>query len=156
MDPDNRRPVDYNRRRDMLDALLTAAPAQLMQTWPDGRIKLFLIQQLLRFRREHADIFQNGEYLPLRADGTFAQCCVSFVRRIAQEWIVVIAPRLSSCVGFPPIGELWKNTAIEFPENLSLAQAHDLFTCRPVPLDDRKVKLANALATLPFAVITNL
>src|SRR4029077_14075750 len=53
VDPDNRRPVDYNRRREMLQGLPTAAPAELMQTWPDGRIKMFLTQRMLRFRREH-------------------------------------------------------------------------------------------------------
>jgi hypothetical protein len=68
----------------------------------------------------------------------------------------VIAPRLSSRVGFPPIGELWKDTSIEFPKTLSLAQAHDLFTCRPVPLRNRNVKLADALSFFPFALITNL
>jgi maltooligosyltrehalose synthase len=86
----------------------------------------------------------------------FSDCCVSFARSLAEKWIVVIAPRLSSRVGFPPIGELWKDTAIEFPEKLPLAQAHDLFTCRPIPLHDRRVKPADALATLPFGVITNL
>jgi (1->4)-alpha-D-glucan 1-alpha-D-glucosylmutase len=156
VDPDNRRPVDYNRRREMLDALPTASPSELMRSWPDGRIKLFLIQRLLQFRREHADLFQRGEYLPLHADGMFSDCCVSFARSLAEKWIVVIAPRLSSRVGFPPIGELWKDTAIEFPEKLPLAQAHDLFTCRPIPLHDRRVKPADALATLPFGVITNL
>jgi (1->4)-alpha-D-glucan 1-alpha-D-glucosylmutase len=156
VDPDNRRPVDYDRRRKMLEALPTAAPCELMQSWPDGRIKLFLIQHVLRFRREHADLFHLGEYLPLRADGIFAECCVSFGRRLRDKWIVVIAPRLSSRVGFPPIGELWKDTAIELPEGPSVAKAHDLFTCHPVPVRDRELKLADALSILPFAVITNL
>ena len=156
VDPDNRRPVDYNLRRQMLDMLPTAMPDELMQAWPDGRIKLFLTQRVLRFRREQADLFQSGDYLPLRASGTFADCCVSFARRLVNKWIVVIAPRLSSRVGFPPIGELWKDTAIEFLETLSLKGGHDLFTCRPIPLRDREVKVADALSILPFAVITNL
>ncbi len=156
VDPDNRRPVDYNRRRDMVQGLPTATPGELMQTWHDGRIKIFLTQRMLRFRREHADLFQRGEYLPLRLSGTFAGCCVSFARHLGEKWIVVIAPRLSSRVGFPPIGELWKDTSIEFPKTLSLAQAHDLFTCRPASVRDRHVKLSDALSILPFAVITNL
>src|SRR5881398_789958 len=156
VDPDNRRPVDYNLRRQMLDMLPTATPDELMLAWPDGRIKLFLTQRVLRFRREQADLFQSGDYLPLRASGTFADCCVSFARRLVNKWIVVIAPRLSSRVGFPPIGELWKDTAIEFLETLSLKGGHDLFTCRPIPLRDREVKVADALSILPFAVITNL
>jgi (1->4)-alpha-D-glucan 1-alpha-D-glucosylmutase len=156
VDPDNRRPVDYKRRRDILETLANATTEQLMQGWPDGRIKLFLTQHVLRFRREHADLFQRGEYLPLRLSGTFAECCVSFARRIRDKWIVVITPRLSSRVGFPPIGERWKDTAIEFPETFSLKRAHDLFTCRPICLGDRQVKVAEALSILPFAVITNL
>jgi len=156
VDPDNRRPVDYNRRREMLQGLPTAAPGELTQTWPDGRIKMFLTQRMLRFRREHTDLFQRGEYLPLCASGTFAECCFSFARHLADKWIVVIAPRLSSRVGFPPIGEQWQETTIEFPETFSPKGAHDLFTCRPVPLRNRNVKLADALSIVPFAAITNL
>src|SRR6266481_4524373 len=156
VDPDNRRPVDYNRRREMLDTLATATPGELMQTWPNGRIKLFLTQRLLRFRRQYPDLFHRGEYLPLCASGTFAECCFSFARHLGDKWIVVIAPRLSSRVGFPPIGERWQETTIEFPETFSLKDAHDLFTCRPVPLRNRNVKLADALSIFPFALITNL
>lgn len=156
VDPDNRRPVDYDLRREMLQSLSSATPKELIQTWPDGRIKMFLTQRLLRFRREHGDLFERGEYLPLRTSGTFAECCVSFIRRLDKNWIAVIAPRLSSRIGFPPIEELWKDTAIEVPETLVLDKAHDLFTCRPVSVRDRQVKLAKALAVLPFAVITNL
>src|SRR5881396_1122931 len=70
VDPDNRRPVDYKRRKEMLKVLPSATPGELMQTWPDGRIKLFLTQRVLRFRREHADLFHRGEYLPLAVSGT--------------------------------------------------------------------------------------
>ncbi len=156
VDPDNRRPVDYNRRREMLETFAATTPGELMQTWPDGRIKLFLTQRLLRFRRQHADLFQRGEYLPVRAIGIFSDCCISFARRLQDKWIVVMAPRLSSRVGFPPIGDLWKDTAIELPETVSLKGAHDLFTCCPILLQDRQVKLPDGLSILPFAVITNL
>ena len=156
VDPDNRRPVDYQRRREMLEALPAAAPDELMQTWPDGRIKMFLIQRLLQFRREHVDLFQSGEYLPLGASGTFAECCVSFARRFGNQWIVVIAPRLSSRLGFPPVGARWKDTALELPETLSFENAHNLFTCRDLHHERRQISIADAITILPFAVITNL
>jgi (1->4)-alpha-D-glucan 1-alpha-D-glucosylmutase len=156
VDPDNRRPVDYALRREMLQSLSSATPKELIQMWPDGQIKMFLTKRLLGFRREHSDLFESGEYLPLRTTGTFAECCVSFVRRLDNNWVAIIAPRLSSRVGFPPIGELWKDTAIELPETLELEKAHDLFTCRPVSVRDHQVKLAKAFAVLPFAVITDL
>jgi (1->4)-alpha-D-glucan 1-alpha-D-glucosylmutase len=156
VDPDNRRPVDYKRRREILDALPAATPDELIRNWPDGRIKMFLTQRMLQFRREHVDLFQCGEYLPLAASGTFAECCVSFARSLADKWIVVVAPRLSSRVGFPPTGGRWKDTTIQFPETLSLERAHDLFTCRPIHHYGRKVSIDDAMSILPFAVITNL
>ena len=156
VDPDNRQPVDYRPRRAMLEALPASTPDELMRNWPDGRIKMFLTQRLLQFRREHVGLFQRGEYLPLGASGTFAECCVSFARRLGDQWIVVIAPRLSSRIGFPPIAERWKDTMLEFPETLSLEHAHNLFTCRKLHHEGRRISIADALPVLPFAVMTNL
>jgi (1->4)-alpha-D-glucan 1-alpha-D-glucosylmutase len=156
VDPDNRRPVDYELRREMLKSLSSATPAELMQTWPDGRIKMFLTQRLLRFRKEHTDLFERGEYLPLHTIGTFAECCVSFVRRLDDNWIALIAPRLSSRIGFPPIGECWKDTAIELPGTFSLKDAHDLFTCQPIRYLKRQLTVRDVLSVLPFAMVTNL
>jgi (1->4)-alpha-D-glucan 1-alpha-D-glucosylmutase len=156
VDPDNRRRVDYELRRQMLQSLSSTTPAELMQTWPDGRIKLFLTQHILQFRRRHADLFECGEYAPLHVSGTFAECCISFVRRLDTNWIAVIAPRLCSRIGFPPIGEAWQDTAIEFPESFSLKDAHDLFTCRPIRYQKRQVAVRDVFSALPFAVVTNL
>jgi (1->4)-alpha-D-glucan 1-alpha-D-glucosylmutase len=156
VDPDNRRPVDYELRSQMLKSLSGATPGELMQTWPDGRIKLFLTKPLLQLRRGHADLFERGEYLPLHASGTFAESCVSFVRRLGDNWIAVIAPRLSSRIGFPPIGEAWQDTAIQLPETFSLNGAHDLFTCQPIRHQKRQVAVRDVFSVLPFAVITNL
>jgi (1->4)-alpha-D-glucan 1-alpha-D-glucosylmutase len=156
VDPDNRRSVDYKRRREMLESLATANARDLMRDWTDGRIKMFLTQRVSQFRREHTELFQHGEYLPLTPSGTLAECCVSFARELQDQWIIVIAPRLSSHVGFPPIGESWKDTMVDLPETLPLAHAHDLFTCCPLPVEGGRVRLADALSILPFAVITNL
>jgi (1->4)-alpha-D-glucan 1-alpha-D-glucosylmutase len=156
VDPDNRRPIDYELRRQMLKSLSNVTAEELMQSWPDGRIKMFLTKQLLQLRRRHADLFARGEYLPFHTTGTFAECCVGFIRRLDSNWIAVVAPRLSSRIGFPPIGEAWQDTAIQLPETLSLNGAHDLFTCRPIPHLNREVPVRDVLSVSPFAVITNL
>jgi (1->4)-alpha-D-glucan 1-alpha-D-glucosylmutase len=140
----------------MLESLATANPPDLVRNWADGRIKLFLTQRVLQFRREHVELFQRGEYLPLTVGGAFAESCISFARQLGDQLIVIIAPRLSSRLGFPPIAESWQDTTLEIPETLSLEHAHDLFTCRPVPMQDRRVNLADALSILPFAAVTNL
>jgi (1->4)-alpha-D-glucan 1-alpha-D-glucosylmutase len=156
VDPDNRRPVDYELRRQMLKSLTKVTPEELMKTWPDGRIKLFLTKHILQLRRRHANLFERGEYLPLHASGTFAECCVSFVRHLDDNRIVVIAPRLSSRIGFPPIGEAWQDTAVQLPETFLLKEAHDLFTCQPIRHTKGQVAMRDVFSVLPFAVITNL
>jgi (1->4)-alpha-D-glucan 1-alpha-D-glucosylmutase len=155
VDPDNRRPVDYQRRREQLASLKGARPEELWQNWPDGRIKMFLTNRLLRFRREHTDLFRRGNYLPLAASGTFADCVVSFAREFNGQWIVVIAPRITSRIGFPPIGEKWKDTIVDLPESFSFEKLRDVFTGQEVSLQDRRVRLAVALSTLPFAAVSN-
>jgi len=153
VDPDNRRPVDYQRRRQMLDALESASPEELLQHWPDGRIKLFLTQRLLRFRRAHAALFGDGKYIPLSASGTFADCCVAFIREHAGEWVLVLIPRISSRVVFPPTGAKWNDTAVDLPDSILLEDASEIFTHRE--LRGRNLPLAEAMSALPFAVYTN-
>jgi (1->4)-alpha-D-glucan 1-alpha-D-glucosylmutase len=152
VDPDNRRPVDYERRREMLRSVETASPVELLQQWPDGRIKLLLTQRLLRFRRENPLLFQQGTYSPLTVTGAFAESCIAFVREHEGKWIAVLLPRLSSRVGFPPIGEAWKDTAVVLPGSLSREGAKELFTGSEVREDNGSVKLSDAMSVLPFAV----
>ncbi len=151
VDPDNRRPVDYKRRREMLDSLCLIKPEELLQNWPDGRIKMFLTQRVLQFRNEHVDLFRRGNYLPINASGTFGDSCVCFARVYEDKWIVVIAPRLSSRVGFPPTGEKWQDTIVDLP----FEEGRDIFTAREIAPQDRQLKVADAMSTLPFAAITN-
>ena len=145
VDPDNRRPVDYAVRKEALVSLETVTPAELLENWRDGRIKLFLTQKLLNFRRQNFDLFAKGDYVPLSATGAFSESVFAFARRFENRTLVVIAPRLSSKVGFPPVGKLWKDTAAELPfPNVNL---RDIFTGR-----EWNASLAESLRELPFAV----
>lgn len=97
VDPDNRRPVDFQKRIGMLDELrrleaydLPALLAELTDKWTDGRIKLYLTYKALTFRRAHAELFQKGEYIPLAAPETVC----AFARCRGGEWAVIAAPRL--------------------------------------------------------------
>ena len=156
VDPDNRRPVDYELRRKMLCGLKDARPEDLMQCWPNGRIKLFATQRLLHLRREHADFFRQSSYVPLQASGAFADCVVAFARQEGDKWLVVIGTRLSSRLGFPAIGERWKDTTIKLPDSLQQRAMTELFTEQQLRLSDGALNLAEAMAALPFAVYSNL
>jgi (1->4)-alpha-D-glucan 1-alpha-D-glucosylmutase len=155
VDPDNRRPVDYKMRAEMLSCLSSKSPQELLQNWPDGRIKLFLTQSALRCRNEHVDLFQRGNYLPLRASGAFADCCIAFARQLDRHAMLVIVPRLSSRVGFPPIGDRWKDTTVELPEGFPLEHWRQVLTGDELKIKDRQIRLADAMSILPFALIAN-
>jgi (1->4)-alpha-D-glucan 1-alpha-D-glucosylmutase len=152
VDPDNRRPVDYARRQAMLDSLDGVTPEDLLGNWRDGRIKLFLTQRLLTFRREHAALFRHGRYVPLSFSGQFADCGIAFAREHEGQSITVLAPRLSSRIGFPPIGPAWGDTAVQLPAGLGAGR--DLFTGESKGEQDFALPLAQVFARLPFAVLT--
>jgi (1->4)-alpha-D-glucan 1-alpha-D-glucosylmutase len=155
VDPDNRRPVDYKRRAEMLSCLSSKKPEELLQNWADGRIKMFLTQRALQFRNEHADLFRSGNYLPLRAVGTFADNVIAFARELDRHVVIVIVPRLSSKVGFPPIGDRWKDTTIELPEGFPLERWRQVITGHEFWIKERQIGMADALSVLPFAMIAN-
>lgn len=154
VDPDNRRPVDYEARRRALESLGDKAldPAALFKERHDGRIKLHITRALLNFRREHAGLFQAGDFVPLKATGTFAECCVAFMRRQGEKSLLVVVPRLSSRIGFPPIGEAWRDTAVELPRDLLGKEWSEVLTGARFGAADSKIALSSLLEKLPVAV----
>jgi (1->4)-alpha-D-glucan 1-alpha-D-glucosylmutase len=153
VDPDNRRPIDYARRREMLTQIENVPANELMQCWPDGRIKMRLTQRLLHLRRENPELFREGIYEPINFGGAFADCAIGFVRRHRDGAIIVIVPRLSSRVGFPPIGDRWQDTHVILPAGLS--DLRDVFSDRKVRVENSQLRLAVAMSQLPFAVFRN-
>ncbi|NJD69085.1 MAG: malto-oligosyltrehalose synthase [candidate division NC10 bacterium] len=106
VDPDNRRPVDYGLRRQMLKALedRIAAPVgdlaglarELLNAKEDGRIKLFITYMPLHYRKAHQGLFLEGGYLPLDGRGNRQEHPCAFVRQRGDQRIVVVAPRFFS------------------------------------------------------------
>jgi (1->4)-alpha-D-glucan 1-alpha-D-glucosylmutase len=126
VDPDNRRPVDFAKRRILLEELkrgeetnLGSLLCDLLSHWQDGRVKLYLICKTLNFRGEHRDLFSTGDYLPLYAAGKFREYICAFARRLNDHWIVVAAPRLLARIvspSHPPLGgPVWENAVLTLP-----------------------------------------
>jgi len=127
VDPDNRRPVDYGQRRTLLAELqnalessqtLTDLAADLVNNLPDGRAKLYLIWRSLALRREHPELFRDGDYLPLVVSGTHADHLCAFARRHGEQLTVIVVPRLVIRLGAgaDPLGEkVWGETWIQVP-----------------------------------------
>ena len=93
VDPDNRRPVDYNSRRK---ALATAAePEDCQERWRDGRVKQAVIRKLLALRRQAPMLFACGDYTPLSVTGGLERHVIAFTRRFDQSTVLVVVPRLT-------------------------------------------------------------
>jgi (1->4)-alpha-D-glucan 1-alpha-D-glucosylmutase len=101
VDPDNRRPVDFEKRARLLDELKNreaTEPDELLKdlvvNWRDGRIKLFMVRKTLNFRRSHQELFARGEYIPLEGTGRRREHVVAFARHWKTQWVIVAVPRL--------------------------------------------------------------
>ena len=143
VDPDNRRPVDYETRRDALadvSAILARPPKdrigairELLTRWQDGRIKMLIAAAGLRARRDVPDLFLDGDYLPVETDVPLPARLVSFARLHREGRVAIaVAPTLSSHLiddEHPlPVGDRWKTSRILLPESLAGLTFTDCFT----------------------------
>jgi (1->4)-alpha-D-glucan 1-alpha-D-glucosylmutase len=170
VDPDNRRPVDYDRRSALLQALRARGPSRelaehLLATKADGRIKLWLTHRALACRQSWPEVFADGEYLPLEATGSEADRVVAFARRHGEREVVVIVPRL--VVGLmrgktvEPVGaEVWETTRLPIPGTSQGVRYRDVFTGEEIEAEaepgtegQATLALAEAFAVLPFALL---
>lgn len=146
VDPDNRRPVDYALRKRLISKLDKADPAELLRDWRDGRIKLFITRAILRFRSEQPDLFAHGDYHAVKVTGEHAHLAVAFERVHEGQRVLIAVPRLTAPLGFPPVGDAWKDTALAAEGG----EWRELLTGRKLT----SLSLASLFADFPFAVLT--
>jgi len=98
VDPDNRRPVDYDLRisiqeqirhlqQEGTDALLS----YLRENWKAGAEKFYVTRTMLRLRREYPALFTGGDYIPVNVDGG-ERNIIAFHRRLQQHWLLLVLP----------------------------------------------------------------
>jgi len=119
VDPDNRRPVDYGRRRRLLARVRSASAADAMAWADEGAPKLWLTVRALDVRRRLEPLFAGGaSYRPLVAEGDQADRVVAFVRGdagvadagVAAAGVAVVVPRLTM-----GLRDGWGDTSVELP-----------------------------------------
>ncbi|MGA9354485.1 MAG: malto-oligosyltrehalose synthase [Terriglobales bacterium] len=127
VDPDNRGSIDFTIRANALKSIAAAekeAPdsflGNLLGRWRDGRIKLFLTWKALGFRREHASLFHEGEFLPLQAAGCHAQSLIGLIRKAGSKSVLVVVPRWLSRLPAPSqaLQFDWCDTRVTLPADL--------------------------------------
>ncbi len=144
VDPDNRRPVDFNEHARLLLELDETAGNDrfgllktLLENMEDGRIKLFMMVQTLRFRNRYAALFSDGEYVKINSRGLCAAHLLAFARKNRSQWVIVVVPRLNLSLSLsnnesrPLSADLWQDTWLELPADGPL-QYWELFSQRQV------------------------
>ena len=171
VDPDNRRPVDYARRRALLTALdrqvcvagrLTVA-MELAASPTDDRMKLYTTSTMLRLRSTRRDTFDRGRYAPVSVDGTRRDHAFAFTRDIEGHRVLVVVPRLVGTLAPDadpaPLGErIWGDTQLALPPGPA-GPFRNIFTDAAVAgaTDPRTgvttLRLADVFAHFPVAVL---
>ena len=170
VDPDNRRPVDYEWRAELLeDLLLSDGPKlveHLLRDWENGRVKLYLTFNALRARKAQPDLFNHGAYIPLTVEGDMSRHVVAFARHHGDSWAIVAAPRLTLELarqrdlptGEAPLSErYWRYMTVTIPtaapdrwENLLTGE---LLQCQPVG-SAKTLPVAQLFSRLPVVLLT--
>ena len=128
VDPDNRRHVDFKLRMWLLKELkaketkdIQKLIQELFLTKADGRIKLFLTYKALAARLKQRNLFDKGNYIPIKTTGKFKNHLVVYAREQNPVWAVIIAPRFFTGIveeEILPLGrDIWHDTRIILPDD---------------------------------------
>jgi len=167
VDPDNRSPIDFSIRIHALEDLTNRASAnpaaiasELLATWPDGRLKMYIIWKALSYRNGHAALFRDGAFVPLEVRGQQSAHVMAFLRRRGKDQAIAIVPRLA--MNIPPNSDdsaradFWRETNIILPPD-SPASWRDIFTTSTteakVEASTQSLPLADALKHFPIALL---
>ena len=141
VDPDNRRPVDFELRRNLLKEIHTLTVPQMMARIDEGLPKLWIIHRALTLRRAHPDWFgETAAYTPLAISGEKSRHAIAFQRgnnaiTIVQRWPMGLA-------------EDWSDTSVELPPGRWKNHLTD------EPMHGTNVPLSELLHDLPVALLT--
>jgi (1->4)-alpha-D-glucan 1-alpha-D-glucosylmutase len=142
VDPDNRRPVNFEIRSKRLAELKKVETAGsslpefargLVREWRDGSIKLYITFKALHFRRDNPSLFQEGAYVPLVGSGDLNEHLCALARRRGEEVVLVAVPRflarLEKNPDDMPIGEpVWGNSCVLIPGEIPGKTFRNIFT----------------------------
>lgn len=145
VDPDNRRPVNFSSRMEML-GYTSGEWSSMTEDWQTGRLKIALTHHLLTLRNQHTSIFRDGRYLPLDVSGANRDHIIAFARVLNDDAIIVVIMR-----HFAP----FTKSGFHWPEYSSLDATIDLseFNFEHPARWDSTLQLRHALGTIPAVII---
>jgi len=170
VDPDNRRPVDYEKRRRMLADMRRKVSEEgveisgfirgLLQNHQNGQIKMYLVWRILQMRRRQRSLFERGAYLPIEVVGAKREHLCAFERRSADGSIVTLAARLVSTLSqgaqrgaLDP--DIRQDTTLILPDERAGAKYREVLTQQMIVVrpNDSGLAVRHILSLLPVAVL---
>ena len=161
VDPDNRRPVDYDARRTALEALRQQAASQgesavcrdVLNTIEDGRVKLWTIHRALQLRNRIPEVFRKGAYSAVEVTRDCAENAVAFLR---GSRVLAVVPRFaySRMQGRAelPLGNAWAQGELVIPQLVGTT-IRNIFTGAVLQIgEDGRLPLRAAFAEFPVAM----
>jgi (1->4)-alpha-D-glucan 1-alpha-D-glucosylmutase len=149
VDPDNRRPIDFDERIRLLNHTGDCFPG-LLKNWEDGAIKLLVSSAILRFRSANPALFAQGEYEPLTASGPKAGLICAFLRRLADSEMIVAVARFPAHLEADPS---WAETTLCMPKGAPRTW-QNLFTAAELAITNDTIQAAQLFEQLPIAVLS--
>jgi (1->4)-alpha-D-glucan 1-alpha-D-glucosylmutase len=172
VDPDNRRPVNYEIHTAMLADLQHARTEcgpdsrrlvrALLDQRTDGKIKLYTTMTALNYRLANRALFQNGEYIPLGCHGSKQDHICAFARLHGEQSAVTVVPRLVASLTDdpkrPPVGsDTWEGTWVIVPSWKAGSPYRNLFsgeTLASQTVGERQMlPVAEVLGEFPVALL---
>ena len=168
VDPDNRRPIDFERRVKYLNEIIQQEAQdqksliqQLLSSWEDGRVKLYVTYKTLNVRKSHKHLFIDGQYIPLQVTGQKQEHVCAYARHKGEAWVLVVLPRLMTKLvraGTPPLGQrVWATDRLLLPENAP-ERWLNTFTGERLKASGtgRELALSDIFCTFPLALLTGI
>jgi (1->4)-alpha-D-glucan 1-alpha-D-glucosylmutase len=139
VDPDNRRPIDFELRRRMLQEILEEGTSvdvfeARVRNWHSGKIKMSVVHSLLELRRRSPELFAHGDYTPCEVVGPLAEHITAFARRHQGAVVIAVASRLLYSASGGEFDRaidrsLWKGTRVKVPQ-VQTSNLQDVLTGR--------------------------
>lgn len=161
VDPDNRRPVDYELRTKMLEEIESTelSPAflqQLLGGYASGKVKMFLIWKVLQHRNALEKLYREGEYLPLSVSDELHEQVIAYARKLDGQWSITIIPRNFSQkleAGQWPLGEqIWQDAVLKLPDDAPKKWSNEL-SGQQLGSENQQLKLAEVFQEFPVALL---
>lgn len=157
VDPDNRRSVDFRKRKEFLEEFIKVVPpnpVELLKSYSNGKVKLYVTHKLLAARRNYPSLFTEGSYIPLGVKGSYADHVFAFCRKIGSQYAISVASRfltglLKSDSLFQEIR--WGDTRLCLPSELPKNWV-DVFTENEFAIDEY-LPVSEILTHFPIALL---